>query len=104
MIHAIALSLIMGADPAPMFHDAPLKPPQLVDDNGTITTITGVEPLAPGVVCLTPGRAKTIRDELATAPSTNWPLVLGVSGGVAVVVGVVVGVVAYGAGRASVRK
>lgn len=37
--------------------DAPLRPPVLIDENSAVVTITGVEPLAPGTVCLTKGKA-----------------------------------------------
>ncbi len=94
---ALLLAALLAAS------DTPLKPPELVDDAGNITTITGVEPLAPGTVCLTPLRAKTIRDELATAPSTNWALVIGVAVGSSAVVATIVGVIAYGAGQSARR-
>lgn len=92
MIHALLLAALLSQAPTT---DVPLKPPELVDDNGTVTTLPSPAMLDPGVVCLTQGRAKLIRDELATPPSVNWPVVLGITGGVAVVVGVVVGLVVW---------
>lgn len=88
---ALLLAALLTAAP-----DATLRPAELVDDAGTVTTLPSPATLDPGTVCLTHGRATLIRDSLEVQPSINWPLVLGVSGAAAVVVGVVVGVVVHG--------
>ncbi len=93
--------------------DAPLRPPELVDEHGSVTTITGVEPLAPGTVCLTHAKAQSVRDDLVAknarlevleaGSGIDWPLVLAVAG-LGVLAAGVAAAGGYLAGQASVRR
>ncbi len=60
MIGALLVASLLAQDGGA---DAPLRPPELIADDGSVSVITGVEPLAPGVVCATHQQAAKERDE-----------------------------------------
>ena len=82
----LLLLALLSADPAPGVTDSPV----LIQLDGSRRTITGVEPLDLGTVCLSHDKAASIRDDLAdknarvasleASLSTNWPLVAIVAG------------------------
>ncbi len=106
----IAYALLMTLAQAPTVE---IPPPQLIDTNGMIITLNVHSSLAPGTVCLTAGKAKSVRDDIVAKNAKievyeanqgpGWGVTLGVAGGAAVVVGVVVGIVAYGTGKSAPR-
>jgi hypothetical protein len=80
--------------------DAPLRPPELVDELGNVTVMRGTEDLEPGMVCLVHEQAVKVRDDkvachaalqtMQAGSGIDWPILLGVSG-VALVLGAALG-------------
>jgi hypothetical protein len=113
VIAGLLLTVLCQTAPVPA-PDAPLMPPQMIDENGVVTKITGVEPLPAGAVCLTHLKAASIRDDLvaknaritvleADIGKIDWPLTLGIAGGAAVVVGVIAAAAGFAIGQSSAQ-
>lgn len=105
MISALLLLALSQATDVPLNHPDADRTPVLIDEHGSISRILGTEPLPPGTTCLTYPKAVSLRDDLVAshakldvyeASQPNWALILGVSAGVAVVVGAVAFGVGYG--------